>query len=314
MSTARYELPSISALLAFEAAARLGSITRAAEERSTSHSAVSRLIRRLENTFEVALFERRGRGIELTKSGEAYFLAVQAGLDALQEASQGLRRGELGLTIGCTLEICTLVLHPIFPALKRALGDGVAARIVVYDYDLLPFLMLSGLDIVFEGRKTPHADPEAVAVLREEIVPVASPGFVERHAAVLADHPRRWAGVPRLDIGRRSPGWATWDTWFHGHGCAAPEAPVETFENYYHLLRAATDGDGLAIGWNGFISDDFASGRLRAARDEWLQTELTMYGVMTSGGKRKDISRACLNELVRLVGGLCTKPFHNPPS
>ena len=52
----------VNTLLAFEAAARHGSITRAAEERGTSHSAVSRHIRALERTLEVTLFERRGRG------------------------------------------------------------------------------------------------------------------------------------------------------------------------------------------------------------------------------------------------------------
>ena len=70
--------------------------------------------------------------------------------------------------------------------------------------------------------------------------------------------------MPRLDIGRRSPGWATWETWFDAHRCEAPQAPVETYENYFHLLRAASDGDGVAIGWNAFVGEHFRQGSLVA--------------------------------------------------
>ena len=301
----RYQIPSISSLLAFEATARLGSITRAAEERATSHSAVSRHIRVVEKTFQVALFERRGRGVALTKNGETFFLAIQSGLDTLHNAGQKLRDRQDGLTIGCTLEISALLLHPIFPRLKRALGDAVAARIVVYDYDLLPLLVPSGLDIVFEAADGAHPDPRAVPVLREEIVPVASPAFAERFGALLAGHPRTWRHVPRLNVGRQSPGWASWDTWFEAHGCAAPEAPVETFENYFNLLPAAANGDGLAIGWNGFMSEYFETGRLVAVRDGWLATGLRMYAITTPNSGSKSASRTCLEELPRLIGGLC---------
>ena len=305
MNSPRFELPSTSTLLAFEASARLGSITHAAEELGTSHSAVSRHIRGLEKTFEVTLFERRGRGIALTKSGENYFRAVQTGLDALRDGSRGLRRRQAGLTIGCTLETSALLLNPVFPELKHALGEEVAARIVVYDYDLLPLLISSGLDIVFEAENGPHPDPQAVAVLCEGLVPVAAPAFAKRFGAVLAGHPRTWRGVPRLNIGRPSPGWATWDTWFGAHGCAPPPAPVETFENYFNLLPAAASGNGLAIGWNGFISEYFETGRLVAVSDGWLATKLRMYAVATANGRSKSVAGACLKELARLVGGLC---------
>ena len=308
MSRSRFELPSMSALLAFEATARLGSITLAAEERTTSHSAISRHIRMLEKTLGAALFERRGRGVALTKSGETYFGAVQSGLDALHDAGQRMRSNRRsGLTIGCTLEMSVLVLNRVFLTLKRTLGDSIAVRIVVYDYDLLPLLLPSGIDIVFEGVVGPHPNPRAVPLLREEIVPVASSAFMERFGGVLAEHPSTWSDVPRLDVPRTAHGWATWDTWFQAHGCAAPPAPVETFENHFNLLPAVANGDGLGIGWNGFMSDYFETGRLVAAGNAWLATELTMYGVPTPNGSRKDASRACLNELPRLIRGLCTQ-------
>ena len=202
MNSRRFELPGTRTLVAFEAAARLGSITRAAEELATSHSAVSRHIRALEKSFEVTLFERRGRGVALTTSGEAYLRAVRTGLDALRDGGRSLRNDRTVLAIGGTLEITALLLHPVWPQLQSALGDEMAARIVVYDYDLLPLLMSFGLDVVFEAKHGPHPDPQAVPVLDEALVPVASKGFAKRHATGLAGDPRTWRGVPRLDIGR----------------------------------------------------------------------------------------------------------------
>ena len=305
MTRSRFELPSMSTLLAFEATARLGSITLAAEERATSHSAISRHIRMLENTFAVALFERRGRGVELTKSGETYFRSVQSGLDELHDASQGMRNRQPLLNLGCSLEMSLTVVNHVLLTLKRLLGDSIALRVVVYDYDrsLTP---PPDIDIAIEPAVGPHPNSQAVPLLREEIVPVASPTFMERFGGVLGEHPSRWRDVPRLAVPRKPSGWATWDTWFQAHGCAAPPAKVETFEHHYNVMPAVANGEGLGIGWNGFVSDYFQSGHVVAPRDTWLATKLTIYGAPTPAGSKKDASRACLNELPRLFRRLCT--------
>jgi LysR family glycine cleavage system transcriptional activator len=300
----RFELPSNSTLLAFEAAARLGSLSRAAAERRTSQSAMSRHVRSLEKTLGVKLFHRFGRGITLTKNGEEYFVAVQSSMESLHATGLRLRAAKPGLSIGCTLEISGLVLLPIFSRLKRSLGDDVTVRLMVYDYDVLPLLVRAGIDIIFEDSVGGHPDEDSVKVVNEEIVPVASPDFMRRFGPLLAKHPRYWSGVPRLDIGRRSPGWATWEKWFEAHGCTPPDAPVETFENYIHVLRAAADGDGIAIGWNGFMTDYVQAGRLVAIRDAWLPTELAMYAVLTQSGKTNHAARSCLSPLASLIGEL----------
>ena len=253
------------------------------------------------------LLARAGRGTALMPSGETYFLAVEVSMEGLRGAADELRSVKPGLTIGCTLEVSGLLL-PVFSRLKRALGDSVAVRVVTYDFDVLPLLVPAGLDFVFESTTTGSPDRAAVKVMDEEIVPVASPALIERFGwSMLAGHPRHWAGVPRLDIGPRSPGWATWDSWFDAQGCAPPDASVETFENYIHLLRAAADGDGIAIRWNGFMTDYFEFGRLVAVRDAWLPTKLATYGVPTRSGRKNRATRACLQHLRSLVGGLCSE-------
>ena len=307
MRHVRIDIPATSTLLAFEAVARNGSINQAAKERKTSPAAISRHIRRLEDELGMALFARSGRGIVLTEGGEEYLLTVRSSIARLHATGRQLRTRKTDLTIGCTLEISGLVLLPVFSRLKRFLGEEVTTRIVVHDYDIHPVLVPTGLDILFEERVgEAHSDVAAVKVLDEEIVPVASPALLERFKAVLARDPRQWSGVPRLDVGRRSPGWATWETWFGDHGCAPPDARVEVFESYIHLLRAASDGDGIALGRNGFMSDYLEAGRLVPIHDEWLRTDLSMYGVPTLDGRRNHATKACLRELARLTGELCS--------
>ena len=103
----------------------------------------------------------------------------------------------------------------------------------------------------------------------------------------------------------RDRGWATWNKWFQAHECTTPDAPVEVFEHYEHLLRAAAEGAGLAIGRNGFLTDYVVSGRLVAIRDTWLRTGLAVYAIPTETGKRNSVSNHCLEELARLVGEMC---------
>lgn len=66
----QHSLPPLSALRAFEATARLGSVTAAADELSVTHGAVSRQLKSLDEHFGVALFTKAGRGLVLTHHGE----------------------------------------------------------------------------------------------------------------------------------------------------------------------------------------------------------------------------------------------------
>ncbi len=89
MDSNRFRLPSLNALKAFHAAARHGSICSAANELSVTPQAVSQQVKLLEDTLQIALFERRGRSIESTESGVLLAKYVEAGFN---ELSEGIRR------------------------------------------------------------------------------------------------------------------------------------------------------------------------------------------------------------------------------
>ena len=85
-------LPSLNGLRAFEAAARHLSFTRAAEELNVTQTAISHLIRRLEDQLGIPLFVRRNRALELTREAESYLPAVRGAFEDLRRATARLGR------------------------------------------------------------------------------------------------------------------------------------------------------------------------------------------------------------------------------
>ena len=91
MRNQRYDVPPLDPLLAFEAAARNLSFTKAAAELHLTQSAVSRQIQQLEEHLGVKLFERRARALLLTESGQLFYRAAQDALQKLHDSARRLR-------------------------------------------------------------------------------------------------------------------------------------------------------------------------------------------------------------------------------
>src|ERR1700761_9607012 len=88
---ARARLPPLNAIKAFEAAARLGSFTRAADELAVTHGAVSRQIRLLGDWFGTLLFQRTARNAVPTRAGTELLAEIGPSLDRVAAAAQRLR-------------------------------------------------------------------------------------------------------------------------------------------------------------------------------------------------------------------------------
>ncbi|MDE0001855.1 MAG: LysR family transcriptional regulator [Rhodospirillaceae bacterium] len=296
MKDVRSGIPSTGALLAFEATARLGSVVRAAEELEISSPAISRHIGKLEGVLNARLFDRKGRGLTLTNCGRDYFVAVQSSIQSLRAAGNKLHAEYAPLTIGCTQGISVMILLPLYPRLQLLLGEETELRILNFESDMVSLLLPMGIDVIFEYSNS-RTDENSVRLLAEEIVPVVSPSFMERFRGELAEHPAHWVGMPRLEATPIGAPWASWETWFGAHSHHYPEAPIERHENYLYLADAASKGQGIALGWNGFVKSYFETGRLIPVRDTWSRTKAGLYGVLTTTGQRNPSARRFLTEL-----------------
>src|SRR5581483_10212898 len=123
-------LPSLAGLRAFEAAARHLSFTRAAQELNVTQTAVSHLIRRLEEQLGVRLFLRRNRALELTREAAAYLPAVRGAFEDLRRATNRLRRSERDglLTVSTTASLAAKWLVTRVAAFQAA-NPGIEVRI-----------------------------------------------------------------------------------------------------------------------------------------------------------------------------------------
>ena len=234
-------LPPLNALRAFEAAARLASLSRAGDELHVTHAAVSHQIRHLEAWLGRRLFARAGRGIALTPAGEDYFRAVSAALSSLSAASLAQRRlpDPRSLTVGCIPSIAARWLVPALPDFS-ARHPGLDVRIVyaraqdAFDEEACDVLITLG---AAEG-----PDLASTRLFSRVNRPVASPHY-------LAAHPRAASptGIAAADLLHDETSEA-WAAWFRAAGLAPPQPPRgPIFQDFNLLATAVIAGHGVAL-------------------------------------------------------------------
>ncbi len=244
-------LPSLNALRAFEAMARTGRATLAAEELHVTHSAVSRQVKALEATLGVRLFAGPKHRLVLTPAGQELLPALTRAFDEIAAAVRNLRSDgeDLHLAVNASLSVKWLIPR---------LGDFAAhhPEIRLHLEELAPHATAHrGAQAVV--RITPGArlsDPLVTAFAPNHIGPVMTPALAERFAAdPLA--------APRLTAQSHPQGWAIWAAIA---GLELTPAPEQPFAHIHFALDAALAGLGVAVMSWPMIADDVAQGRLAA--------------------------------------------------
>lgn len=255
MHTPRRFLPSTALLAAFEAAARMGSITLAARELSLTQSAVSRQIKLLEEQLEVGLFTRERQSMRLTAAGEAYAREIRDALRKISTASFNLhanpRGGTLNLAILPTFGTRWLAPRlPKFLAQNQGITINLATRLTHFDF------RTEALDaaIHFGSRDWPGVE---MALLRsEEVVPACSPELKKQYGLRTAADLKN---VPLLSISTRPNAW---DKWFSAQNIEGASGQTMYFDQFATAAQAAMVGVGVALLPTFLIQDELASGKL----------------------------------------------------
>jgi len=251
-------LPSLTALRAFEAAARHENLTRAAEELFVTHGAISRQIREIETDLGTALFERRGRRLILTDAGRDYQRAVTAAFDDLATATNQLRQAASARRL--TLNVLpTFAMRWLIPRLGRfqQLNPKIELRLVTSDRPISrlgePF------DLAVRRGPDNLQGYRAAAFMAEWEMPVCSPALLQRKpVASIADLTQHVL----LEAETRPDAWQSWLRKTAAQHLQFPGR--QQFDHFYLCLDAAEDGLGLALGPVPLIADDLAAGRLMA--------------------------------------------------
>ncbi|MBO9588998.1 LysR family transcriptional regulator [Devosia sp.] len=247
----------LNAMRAFEVAARLGSIRRAAEELRVSDGAVSRHIKNLEDELGVPLFERGNRSLKLTPAAATFAATLTEALASINRGTEHLRALHDQSTIMLTAPDTFLLrwLVPRLQGLEKALG-GVSVRITTWTREINP--ADRSIDI-YVGVGKPLDIPGMIVspVAPETFGPVISPMIVRGRTI---DAAAIWQ-MPRLDI-RWPPDM--WTNWAREAGIVLPQRESVWYDSLSFSVQAAEAGQGVAIGPGPAIWDALEQNRLIA--------------------------------------------------
>ena len=298
-------IPGVNSLVAFEAAARLGSLSKAAAELGTSQPVISRHIAKIEAQFSAPLFLRTGTGVRPTEAGSRYQQAVSRSLDILRAAGAEVAdwsSGEQAVMIVSTNETSPLFLIPRYAALCEVLGEQTRIRIL-NDFRLnMPSPPPDPVaDVVLTWDTSRFTTEERVVVLKEAVRPLCSPDYAAAHADVLNGPVNGWDGLLFLNNDVPLLGYSSWESWFAVAG--RPQLPPRFlgFNSYAYVLEAATVGRGIALGWKGYVERYLENGLLVELGDGYVETDNSYYCVLTEKGQRNPVARKCL-EFFEQVG------------
>ncbi|HUN70018.1 MAG TPA: LysR substrate-binding domain-containing protein, partial [Burkholderiales bacterium] len=246
MHSERWQVPPLELLLAFEAAARHLSFTKAAGELFLTQSAVSRQIQALEESLGGKLFERRTRALLLTENGQRLYQVAQELLRELQETTQKLRGAAAARTVTVTTTpgFASLWLIPRLNGYLQA-NPGVDVRISA-SYEMTN-LERDGVDLAIRYASAREMEGQR-RLFEEEVIPVCSPAL-----AADASRPLRQPADLRAHVLLHSDdarySWMEWNLWLHAHGLRdfKPAGALQ-FNQYDQLVQAAVNGQGVALG------------------------------------------------------------------
>ncbi len=263
-------LPPLNALRAFEATARCGSFTRAAQELFVTQGAISRHVAALERWLDVRLLERTNHKVEPTAIGHAYWRAIAGALDQIDTATRQAQRRPEHPTLQIKLPP-TFAIRWLVPRLARfhALDPRIDVQITT-SHHRADFERES-VDIGIHSEPVPPPGPGFERLFDEVLIPVCSPALLVsgprlRRPADLAHH------ALLCSINRPND----WPTWLAAAGVGGRDGMDGNgglkFENAALAYQAAIDRLGVMVALEAFVREDLAQGRLVAPFDLPVRT------------------------------------------
>lgn len=246
--------PSLNALRAFEAVARLRSMTAAADELSVTHGAVSRHIRALEESFGVMLLTRGPHSSDPTPEGAQLAEGLASAFGQIQASIEQLKPGPL--TLSCSSSIMMYWLMPRISRFNERYPD----------IDLhfnMNFGCINAREKIAVAIRNTMIEPPPNVVVRELAVEdvglVCSPEYMRSTRLRSFDD---LAGARRLAPLTRPNAWNDWAAAFQYPG---DELVVnDYFDHFYLMIQAAICGLGIAPVPRMLVLDDLRSGKLVA--------------------------------------------------
>jgi LysR family glycine cleavage system transcriptional activator len=248
-------LPNLSALRAFEAAARHQSFARAATELFVTHSAISHQIRGLESELGVSLFARVGRRVVLTELGREYAEQINAAFVHIAQATQGLSKDVRERRLVLTT-IPSFAARWLAPRIGRFMIAHPELDVELRSSTDVVDLEQSEVDVAIRFGAGPYPGLYVENLMHETFFAVCSPAFND------GVWPATPAELPSFPVLRSDQ--ERWRLWFDAAGLREVPEPVRgpIYEDSSLLLEAAINGQGIAMARASLAAEALAAGRL----------------------------------------------------
>lgn len=301
-------IPSLTALRAFEAAARNMSFQAAAAELGVTPTAISHQIRELETSCGIALFRRRPRPVALTEAGARLYPVLQASFDAMAKGVAALREAEdrRPLRVTTTNAFAHRWLVPRLPLWRAAYPDHA---LEVIGTDAVVDLHSGQADVAIRYARTAPCDLLSREIMRDTFWPMCSPELL-----VEARIPKRPADLLRgplihMHWQETEPTPPSWRTWTAAARASDPNLvePRDTdglsFREELHAIEALIGGQGVGICSDVLVASELRVGRLVKV------SELSLPGfgffvAWVAGHRREAAVAAFADWVVGQVGGI----------
>jgi LysR family glycine cleavage system transcriptional activator len=249
------KLPSLTALRAFEAAARLMSFSRAAEELGVTNSAVSRQIRELEHFIGRPLFHRSTRRVELTAAGARYAGVLHKTFDDIATATYDVQmRDSTAPLVISTMD--SFAIKWLIPRLSHFQGEHPEISVKIHTSDELVDFWRGDVDLAIRYGEGNYPRCISTLLMDEEIVAICNPSLL-RNEHPLHD-PDDLTHYKLLHNEQHD-----WSRWLQRAKAKSPAvAGGTTMAHSLLVIEAAIRGDGVARTRRALVEDDLRTGRL----------------------------------------------------
>ena len=268
-------LPPLAALRVFEAAARRGSVTAAADELHVTHSAVSQQIKGLENSLGVKLFSRSGRHVVLTAAGRELAIGANEALCAIGRTTTQVRQRanprRLTVTTIPSFAACWLT-----PRISRFLEQAPEAELNILSTSTPLDYLREGIDAGIRFGSGHYDTLDAELLMGDEILAVASPEYVAGNAILAPDDFARCRLIRSSDD--------SWAAWFARAGLDRPDPDAGLFFDDFALaLTWAQNGQGITLTRRSLADESLRQGTLVQLFDIALPDERKYWFVTPQG-------------------------------
>lgn len=286
-------------VIVFEAAARHGSFTRAAEELNVRQPAVSASIKQLEASLGVTLFQREHKKVSLTAAGHRLFADVSRALDTLLTTAQAVQ--QLGQGRQVTLNASSAFnFYWMMPKLRDLHEAHPEIDLRLQSSDREPHIDAENIDLAVRRGSGDWPGCDVVLLAKEVIYPVASPAVMNAATNLTSISDLRRQRLIHLEEPIRER--PTWKQWFAHFGVPGSDpASGLRLNDYALVLQAAIAGEGFAFGWH-HVTAKLVSQGLLASRTDWSwETGLGFYLIWSKSKTLTEQARHVRNWLINLT-------------